>query len=59
MKGALVALKSSGELVRGKVTFAAVIGEEIKSLGVESLILSRKRFDDNCVNDHARDESPV
>jgi acetylornithine deacetylase/succinyl-diaminopimelate desuccinylase len=45
MAGALVALKSSGELVRGKVTFAAVIDEEMESLGVESLIVSGFRAD--------------
>jgi acetylornithine deacetylase/succinyl-diaminopimelate desuccinylase family protein len=45
MAGALVALKSSGELARGKVTFAAVIDEEMESLGVESLILSGFRSD--------------
>jgi len=45
MAGALAALKCSGELVRGKVTFAAVIDEEMESLGVESLILSGFRAD--------------
>jgi acetylornithine deacetylase/succinyl-diaminopimelate desuccinylase family protein len=40
MAGALACLKVSGGLDRGRVTLAAVIDEEIKSLGAEALILS-------------------
>jgi acetylornithine deacetylase/succinyl-diaminopimelate desuccinylase family protein len=38
MAGALASLQASGKLSRGKVTFAAVIDEEMESLGVEALI---------------------
>lgn len=38
MAGALASLKQSGALASGKVTFAAVIDEEMESLGVEALI---------------------
>lgn len=40
MAGALAALKGAGELTSGKLTLAAVIDEEMESLGAESLILS-------------------
>ncbi len=40
MAGALVALKQSGVLKRGEVSFAAVIDEEMESLGAEALIQS-------------------
>lgn len=45
MAGALAGLKISGELKVGKVTLAAVIDEEMKSLGAESLILSGFKAD--------------
>jgi len=45
MAGALVSLRSSGKLASGKVTFAAVIDEEMESLGAESLILSGFKAD--------------
>lgn len=45
MAGALVSLASSGELKSGKVTLAAVIDEEMESLGAEALILSGFRAD--------------
>ena len=40
MAGALVQLKSSGALTSGKVTFAAVIDEEMRTLGSEHLVRS-------------------
>jgi acetylornithine deacetylase/succinyl-diaminopimelate desuccinylase family protein len=40
MAGALACLKASGGLDCGRVTLAAVIDEEIKSLGAEALIFS-------------------
>jgi acetylornithine deacetylase/succinyl-diaminopimelate desuccinylase family protein len=45
MAGALTALKSSGELKRGKITLAAVVDEEMESLGAEFLILNGFRAD--------------
>ncbi len=45
MAGALASLKASGELKAGKITLAAVIDEEMKSLGAESLILSGFKAD--------------
>ena len=45
MAGALTALKASGELRRGKITLAAVIDEEMESLGAEFLILNGFRAD--------------
>jgi acetylornithine deacetylase/succinyl-diaminopimelate desuccinylase len=40
MAGALVEIRDSGGLVSGRVTLAAVIDEEMESLGAEALILS-------------------
>jgi succinyl-diaminopimelate desuccinylase len=45
MAGAIVGLKKSGELTCGKVTLAAVIDEEMESLGTEDLILSGFKAD--------------
>ena len=45
MAGALVDLKESGGLSAGRVTLAAVIDEEMESLGVEALILGGFRAD--------------
>ncbi|MFP4081512.1 MAG: M20 family metallopeptidase [Candidatus Aminicenantes bacterium] len=45
MAGALVGLKESGGLKAGKVTLAAVVDEEMESLGAESLILSGFKAD--------------
>ena len=45
MAGALVCLKKSGGLSSGRVTLAAVIDEEMESLGAEALILSGFKAD--------------
>ncbi len=45
MAGALICLKNSGLLSQGKVTLAAVIDEEMESLGAEALILEGFRAD--------------
>ncbi|MCK7525213.1 MAG: M20/M25/M40 family metallo-hydrolase [Ignavibacteriales bacterium] len=45
MAGALVDIRDSGGLASGKVTLAAVIDEEMESLGAEALILSGFKAD--------------
>lgn len=45
MAGAVAGLKVSDELKSGKVTLAAVIDEEMESLGAESLVLSGFKAD--------------
>ncbi len=45
MAGAMVYIRKSGGLKRGKVSLAAVIDEEMKSLGTESLILNGFKAD--------------
>ena len=45
MAGALVEIRDSGGLVSGRVTLAAVIDEEMESLGAEALILSGFKAD--------------
>jgi acetylornithine deacetylase/succinyl-diaminopimelate desuccinylase family protein len=45
MAGALARLKRSGEMTKGKVTLAAVVDEEMQSLGAEALILGGFRAD--------------
>ena len=45
MAGALASLQQSGALAAGKVTLAAVIDEEMESLGVEALITAGFRAD--------------
>jgi acetylornithine deacetylase/succinyl-diaminopimelate desuccinylase family protein len=45
MAGALVLLKGSGEPASGRVTLAAVIDEEMESLGAEALITSGFKAD--------------
>jgi acetylornithine deacetylase/succinyl-diaminopimelate desuccinylase len=45
MAGALVALAEQKSLAAGKVTLAAVVDEEMESLGVEALILSGFKAD--------------
>ncbi|MBU2510210.1 M20 family metallopeptidase [bacterium] len=45
MAGALANLKVSGQLKSGRVTLAAVVDEEMKSLGTESLIKSGFKAD--------------
>jgi acetylornithine deacetylase/succinyl-diaminopimelate desuccinylase family protein len=45
MAGALVAIRESGGLASGRVTLAAVIDEELESLGAEALIKSGFRAD--------------
>jgi len=45
MAGALVSLKTSGNLTSGKVTLAAVIDEETQTLGSEHLVLSGFKAD--------------
>lgn len=51
MAGALTAIKKSGGLKAGKITLAAVIDEEMESLGAESLILSGFRADASIVGE--------
>lgn len=51
MAGALAGLKASGELKAGKITLAAIIDEEMESLGAESLILSGFRADASIVGE--------
>lgn len=45
MAGALVEIRDSGGLASGRVTLAAVIDEEMESLGAEALILSGFKAD--------------
>ena len=45
MAGALVEIRDSGGLVSGRVTLAAVVDEEMESLGAEALILSGFKAD--------------
>lgn len=45
MAGALAALRASGALRRGAVTLAAVVDEEMESLGAEHLVRSGERAD--------------
>jgi succinyl-diaminopimelate desuccinylase len=45
MAGALVALNSAGEPASGKVTLAAVVDEEMESLGAEKIILDGFKAD--------------
>jgi acetylornithine deacetylase/succinyl-diaminopimelate desuccinylase len=45
MAGALVLLKESGRLASGRITLAAVIDEEMESLGAEALIASGFKAD--------------
>jgi acetylornithine deacetylase/succinyl-diaminopimelate desuccinylase len=45
MAGALVVLRESGGLASGRLTLAAVIDEEMESLGAEALILSGFKAD--------------
>ena len=45
MAGALVSLKTSGNLTSGKVTLAAIIDEETQTLGSEHLVLSGFKAD--------------
>lgn len=51
MAGALAGLKAAGELKAGKITLAAIIDEEMESLGAESLILSGFRADASIVGE--------
>jgi len=45
MASALVALRASGSLRRGAVTLAAIVDEEMESLGAEHLVRSGERAD--------------
>ncbi len=45
MAGALVRIKESGGLASGRITLAAVIDEEMESLGAEALIMSGFKAD--------------
>lgn len=51
MAGALAGLNESGELKAGKITLAAVIDEEMESLGAEFLIMSGFRADASIVGE--------
>jgi len=51
MAGALAGLNESGEIKAGKITLAAVIDEEMESLGAESLIINGFRADASIVGE--------
>ncbi len=59
MAGALARLQKSGELRAGKVTFAAVIDEEMESLGAEALIRSGFRADAAVVGEPTANEVAI
>lgn len=59
MAGALVRLQEAGSISAGKVTLAAVIDEEMQSLGAEALIQSGFRADGAIVGEPTRNRVAI